>query len=308
MLNGGLSGGFIASKSGGTLAVRDLVSRARYRVPLAVGGVVLLAIGQVVWNASASAYPGVGDITEYYIPTAHSLPKGIAAGPDGNLVHRVANADLLTGTSGYNQDIGIFVSDNGGVDTLLAWKESGGFAGTFSPNAAFVQTSYPMTAGHTYVFKLKWKTNKNASGATIYAAAGGPPEFSPTRLTVELTDPPPPPTLISDGINNAFASAIGLGTVGCGGSAARSGTTYPGGTEDWFVFTWSVGPAGCTHAGLTLTATSGIQADINTDATTTILSSATGPTVLTTSGTFYVRVYGASTGDIGTWVIVIATF
>ena len=81
-----------------------------------------------------------------------------------------ANADLFTGTAGYNQDLGIFVSDNGGADTLVAWKESGGFAGTYSPNAAFVQATYAMTGGHTYVFKLKWKTNKNAPGATIYAA------------------------------------------------------------------------------------------------------------------------------------------
>jgi hypothetical protein len=44
-----------------------------------------------------------------------------------------------------------------------------------------------MTAGHTYVFKLKWKTNKNAPGTKIYAGAGNGPS-SPTRLTVELTN------------------------------------------------------------------------------------------------------------------------
>jgi hypothetical protein len=44
-----------------------------------------------------------------------------------------------------------------------------------------------MTSGHTYVFKLKWKTNKNAPGSTIYVGAGGPAPYSPTRLTVELT-------------------------------------------------------------------------------------------------------------------------
>jgi len=98
-----------------------------------------------------------------------------------------ANADLWTANAGFNQDLGIFVSDNGGADVLVAWKESGGFAGTFSPNAAFAQALYAMSSGHTYVFKLKWKTNKNAPGATIYAAAGGPAPFSPTRLTVELT-------------------------------------------------------------------------------------------------------------------------
>jgi hypothetical protein len=99
-----------------------------------------------------------------------------------------ANADLWTANAGYNQDIGIFVSDSGGPDVLLGWKESGGWAGTFSPNAAFVQSTYPMTRGHTYVFKLKWKTNQNAQGAAIYAAAGGGSSpYSPTRLTVELT-------------------------------------------------------------------------------------------------------------------------
>jgi hypothetical protein len=99
-----------------------------------------------------------------------------------------ANVDLWTANAGYNQDIGIFVSDNGGADTILGWKESGGFAGTFSPNAAYLQTGFAMTSGHTYVFKLMWKTNKNASGATIFAGAGplpapNPPQISPTRIS-----------------------------------------------------------------------------------------------------------------------------
>jgi plastocyanin len=96
-----------------------------------------------------------------------------------------ANSDLWTANAGFNQDIGIFVNDNNTGDQLVAWKESGGFAGTFSPNAAFVQYVYPETATHTYVFKLKWKTNKPASGATIAAGAGSSPNFSPTSLTSE---------------------------------------------------------------------------------------------------------------------------
>jgi photosystem II stability/assembly factor-like uncharacterized protein len=99
-----------------------------------------------------------------------------------------ANADLFTGNPGYNQDIAIFVSVDGGADTLVAWKESGGFAGTFSPNAAFVQASYNVVSGHNYVFKIKWKTNKNAVGATIYAGAGPWPSpgtaYSPTFLSL----------------------------------------------------------------------------------------------------------------------------
>ncbi len=71
---------------------------------------------------------------------------------------------------------------------MLAWKESGGFAGTYSPNAAFVQATYQMNATHAYVFKVKWKTNNLAPGTTILAAAGGGPIYSPTRLTVELTN------------------------------------------------------------------------------------------------------------------------
>ena len=98
-----------------------------------------------------------------------------------------ANIDLWTAQAGYNQDVGIFMSDNGGADQLLAWKESGGFAGTFSPNAAFVQSVIPVSAGHSYLFKMKWKPNKAAPGQTLYAAAGTlTTQFSPTRLTVRL--------------------------------------------------------------------------------------------------------------------------
>jgi hypothetical protein len=96
-----------------------------------------------------------------------------------------ANADLWTASAGYNQDLGIFVSVNSGPDSLVAWKESGGFAGTFSPNAAFVHTVYSMSGGSTYVFTLRWKTNRTDPGG-IYAGAGAGPQYSPTRLTAEV--------------------------------------------------------------------------------------------------------------------------
>jgi len=96
------------------------------------------------------------------------------------------NADLWTANAGYNQDIAIFASVNGGADQLVAWKESGGSAGTYSPNAAFVQATYSVSGGSTYLFKLKWKANKSAMGATIFAGAGSPGSFSPTRLTAQL--------------------------------------------------------------------------------------------------------------------------
>src|SRR4029077_10611864 len=86
-----------------------------------------------------------------------------------------------TATAGYNQDLGIDV--NG---TLQAWKESGGFAGTFSPNAAFVQSVVSMTASTTYTIKLRWKTNRAAAGATIFAGAGSSGAFSPSSLIAQL--------------------------------------------------------------------------------------------------------------------------
>lgn len=98
-----------------------------------------------------------------------------------------ANLDLWTARAGYNQDVGIFVATDGGPDLQLGWKESGGYAGTFSPNAAFVETVLPVLAGHTYVFTLKWKPNRPAPEQTIYAGAGAAgTRFSPTRLTVRL--------------------------------------------------------------------------------------------------------------------------
>ncbi len=100
-----------------------------------------------------------------------------------------ANADLWTAQSGFNQDIAVFVTDNSGPQQLLVWKESGGSGGTFSPNAAFAETFFQMVAGHTYVFLLKWKTNRSAAGtgATIEAGAGPfAGQYSPTRVLVQL--------------------------------------------------------------------------------------------------------------------------
>ena len=99
-----------------------------------------------------------------------------------------ANADLFTASAGVNQDLGIMISGGafGTGGTLIAWKESGGFAGTFSPNAALVQTVITLSASTTYTFTLVWKANHATSG-TIFAAAGLGPVFSPTRLTAQLS-------------------------------------------------------------------------------------------------------------------------
>jgi hypothetical protein len=117
------------------------------------------------------------------------------------------SADLWTANAGYNQDIGIFISGGDyGAGKIVAWKESGGFAGTFSPNAAFVETSQPLVAGTAYTIKVRWKTNKPATGKTIFAGAGPLPagsagggtvgEISPTRLATHLVVDVPLPAVL----------------------------------------------------------------------------------------------------------------
>jgi len=70
-------------------------------------------------------------------------------------------------TSGYNQDLGLALDGN-----IVGWKESGGYAGTFSPNAAYVETVVPLSSG-SHTATLLWKTNRRAASATVFAAAGG---------------------------------------------------------------------------------------------------------------------------------------
>jgi hypothetical protein len=99
------------------------------------------------------------------------------------------NSDLWTQSAGYNQDIGITLGGGAYPSTIgqpEAWKESGGFAGTFSPNAAFAQAALPVTGGVPYTAKLQWKANKSDPG-TIWAGAGPiGGKYSPTALTVIL--------------------------------------------------------------------------------------------------------------------------
>jgi hypothetical protein len=66
---------------------------------------------------------------------------------------------------------------------VVAWKESGGFAGTFSPNAALVMTDLHLQAGNTYTVSLVWKANRAMPSGGIYAGAGPVnASFSPTSL------------------------------------------------------------------------------------------------------------------------------
>ena len=104
-----------------------------------------------------------------------------------------ANADLWTSSPGVNQDLGIYVRGltPGPIYPTVAgqpetWKESGGYNGTFSPNAAAIHAGLFLSAG-SYEFTLVWKANKPSPGATIYAGAGPiGSDFSPTRLTVQV--------------------------------------------------------------------------------------------------------------------------
>jgi len=91
------------------------------------------------------------------------------------------NADLFTANAGYNQDLAVVLDGN-----VVGWKESGGYAGTMSPNAAYVQAIVPITAGSTHAVTLMWKTNRRAGTATIFAAAGSGAPYSPTALVAEL--------------------------------------------------------------------------------------------------------------------------
>jgi hypothetical protein len=106
-------------------------------------------------------------------------------GTTGNYVVS-ANADLWTANAGFNQDIAIFISGGSfATPTLLGWKESGGYAGTYSPNAAYAETVVGLQSSTQYTIWLAWKTNVSAGGATIFGGAGPLSGlYSPTRLTV----------------------------------------------------------------------------------------------------------------------------
>jgi hypothetical protein len=147
----------------------------------------LLPTGASTWGSAVSTTQytlGNSDGSTWVEMDAAHLTTTLASAPAESILVS-GNADLWTSNAGFNQDIALFVTDNGTAQQLLAWKESGGFGGTFSPNAAFVQATYTMVAGHTYVFSIWWKSNKNASGATIWAGAGPiSSAFSPTRLTI----------------------------------------------------------------------------------------------------------------------------
>ncbi len=165
--------------------------------------------GSVYTTASTSQYqlPNSDGSTWQAIDATHLTLKITPAANSTAVLS--ANADLWTQNAGINQDIGIAVSGGTGAGSYPtvagqpeAWKESGGFAGTFSPNAAYLQTAIPLNAGIAYTITLVWKANKPATGATIMAGAGPlfvppsvpappiTPSYSPIRLTAQLIPGP----------------------------------------------------------------------------------------------------------------------
>ena len=146
--------------------------------------VVLIPVGNLATAVSSTQYPLANSDGVTWQPVdVTNLNATFVAPADGTAVVS-ANVDLWTANSGFNQDLAVFVSVNGAADQLVGWKESGGRAGAFSPNAAFLQATWPITSASTYVFKLKWKANRSAPGATIFAGAGPlGGHYSPTRLT-----------------------------------------------------------------------------------------------------------------------------
>ena len=141
--------------------------------------------------------------TQYALPTNDGRAWGdvdaanlkLSITPPGDCLAILSgNADLWTTTAGFNQDLGIAVSSALGTyaPDRVGWKESGAVIGTYSPNAAYVQTAFPVVASTTYTVKLQWKSNRAQNTSTIYAGAGAGPAYSPTRLTAQLVCPPVP--------------------------------------------------------------------------------------------------------------------
>ena len=118
-------------------------------------------------------------------------------------------------------------------------------------------------------------------------------------LTCNLPPPPPPP-LTPDQWNNNLASAAGEGWLNCGQGLFLNGTTYPAGTEDWFLVTFT-NFSTCSGGTVTLTASSGIQFDVLTNASTTLVAGVTSAYTITTPGMYFIRIHGVTPSTVGTW-------
>jgi hypothetical protein len=150
--------------------------------------------------------------------------------PGDCLAILTGNADLWTTTAGFNQDLGIVVSSALGTYNAdrVGWKESGAIIGTYSPNAAYVQTSFPMVSGTAYAVRLQWKSNRPQGTATIYAGAGAGAPYSPTRLTAQLVCPPVPVVMSA---SPSTGSYLGGTSVTITGSNLDQGTVFFGAAQ-----------------------------------------------------------------------------
>ena len=173
-------------------------------------GEVYMDLNGAAWLCVAAGSPGGwsplltggNSIMETKITTQPQLsasngtawsPLGVAVTfqPTFNCIARcTANADLWTDVAGYNQDLGIFIQSglfSNPPGTMISWKESGGFAGTFSPNAVYVDgIQAGLVAGTLYQVALYWKANRSMPSGKLWCGAGNGPEYSPTRLIVQL--------------------------------------------------------------------------------------------------------------------------
>ena len=147
----------------------------------------LLPAASVASSAPSALYSLAGSDGASWLPLDPSaLALTFTPAADGSALLS-ASADLWTEVAGYNEDLGLFVSTAGGPESLLAWKEGGGVAAGYSPNAVYALATLPVTHGIAYSVRLKWKTNRAAPGVTIHAGAGTyAAGFSPTRLTARL--------------------------------------------------------------------------------------------------------------------------
>jgi hypothetical protein len=207
--NGASVSGTHAFASAGSLTVTVSVGPRTYSGVSVSCTLPATITGSVYTTATTKQYqlPNSDGSTWQPIDATHLVLKITPAANSAAILS--ANADLWTQNAGINQDIGIAVSGGtgpGSYPTVAgqpeAWKESGGFAGTFSPNAAYLQAALPMNAGTTYTITLVWKANKPAAGTTIMAGAGPlwvvpsapplpiPPVYSPVRLTAHVIPGP----------------------------------------------------------------------------------------------------------------------
>ncbi|OLD78427.1 MAG: hypothetical protein AUI33_03630 [Ignavibacteria bacterium 13_1_40CM_2_61_4] len=69
------------------------------------------------------------------------------------------NADLWTATAGINQDTAVNVDGS-----VVGWKESGGYAGTYSPNAAAVQAAVQLKGGTTHLVTASSRARGRGQG------------------------------------------------------------------------------------------------------------------------------------------------